>query len=264
MIALNETLEYAAEVPFTLPLAADPLTGLTGWVFTLGEVQIRLPGAGSWINVATSKIVEKGYGRYCARLTSSQTTTAGTVAILANVAGATEQPYVGYETIGELGGDIPVSGSGYLLFYLPDATDPIYNPPITTANFAVSGTLRICLPNDVYRDCTLAEKNAVVNLGNGLYGFPLSGSLTATRGKTFLYAEYPSAQRFEGFTTILGVGSAPTVTPPSPTPLVAVSTTSPEYTSHALAAVSRLCEQFRSGDVVTEITGLDSPLEGEL
>lgn len=246
MIALNETNEYAAEIPFTLPLASDPLTGLTGHTFVLGEVQIRLPGAGSWVNVAVTKIVEKGYGRFCARLTADQCTTAGPVALLANVAGSAEQPYVGVETIGQLGGDIAVGGEGYIFIYLPDETDPVYGAPVSDADFTASGTLRICLPNDVYRDATTSEKAAVLNLGNGCYAFPLTSNLTGTRGKVFIYAEYPGAQRFEDYSTILGLGSAPVVTPPSPTPAPvtssSVATTLATEIDHTTAAIARLCE----------------------
>lgn len=247
MIALNETNEYAAEVAFTLPLVSDPLTGLTGWTFTLGEVQVKLPG-GAWTNVAVNKIVEKGYGRYCARLTSSQTTTAGIVSILANVSGA--QPYFGVDTIGELGGDIPQLSTGYMPFYLPNETDPVYGAPVSTANFSSSGTLRICLPDAVYRDATTAEKAAVINLGNGGYLFTLDSSLTTKKGKAFLYASYTGAQRFEGYSTILGFGAA-TTSATTLTPISVPNTlTSPTSTLKDLitAAAGRLCEYSKSGN----------------
>lgn len=267
MIALNEADEYAAEVPFTLPLATDPLTGLTGWSFSLGEVQIRLPGAGAWINVALAKIVEKGYGRFCARLTSAQTTTAGIVSVLANVTGATEQPYVGTETIGQLGGDVPVNGTGYFMFDLPDSVDPVYASPITTANFTASGVVRICLPNASYRDATLGELNAIVNLGNGLYAFALTTAHTATKGKIFLYVTYPGAQRFEGYSEVLGIGAAAPAA--SVTPLVSrvispITYGDPTYVDHARAAINRLPEQFRSGSYVPAGVGLDTLLGAEL
>lgn len=253
MIALNETNEYAAEVPFTLPLATDPLTGLTGWTFSLGEVQIRLPGSLIWINVLVSKIVEKGYGRFCARLTASQTNVAGIVAIRVAVAGT--QPYFGSETIGTLGGDIPQNGAGYVLFFLPDAVDPVYGSPITGANFAVSGLLRICLPNATYRDCTVGELASVINLGFGGYALPLDASLTVNAGKVFVYAEYPGAQRFEGYSTILGTGIAPAPpTPPGPDPIPSpITVDDPEFVDHVAAALDRLPEQFKfesTGEVI--------------
>lgn len=272
MIALNETQEYAAEIPFTLPLAADPLTGLTGWAFTLGEVQIRLPGAGSWINVAISKIVEKGYGRFCARLSAAQCATTGAVALLANVSGSSEQPYVGVETIGELGGDVLVGGTGFIFFYLPNSVDPVYGVPVSGADFVGAGTLRICLPNDVYRDATPSEKATVLNLGNGCYAFPLTTALTATRGKVFLYAEYPGAQRFEGYSMILGVGAAPGATPTSGsgggsgfTPVRSpIDYGDPEYVDHILGALNRLPEQFRTGTYEPDPGGFNFLLGAEL
>lgn len=246
MIALNETNEYAAEVPFTLPLASDPLTGLTGHTFVLGEVQIKLPSdPNNWVNVAINKIVEKGYGRFCARLTAPQCTTAGIVPILANVAGSSEQPFFGVETIGELGGDVPVGGTGYIVFYLPDAIDPVYGAPISNADFTASGTLRICLPDDVYRDATVGEKAAVINLGNGGYAFPLTTTHTVKKGKVFIYAEYPNAQRFEDYVVVLGVGASATTPPSSPTLVASSSTATSAVVSsvdHVTAALERLCE----------------------
>lgn len=268
MIALNETNEYAAEVPFTLPLASDPLTGLTGWSFTLGEVQIKLPGAGSWTNVAINKIVEKGYGRFCARLTSAQTTTSGTVYIRASV--ASTQPYFGSETISTLGGDIPQNGSGHLAFFLPNSADPVYGSPIDTADFTVSGTVRICLPDTVYRDATSAEKTSIINLGYGGYALPVDSTHTLKAGKVFIYAEYSGAQRFEGYSTILGTGvSSPAID--VPTPIAVPNTlTTPQSTQMDLIAnaVNRLCEYSRSGDYVADEfidnVGLDMSINGGL
>lgn len=263
MIALNETVEYAAEVPFTLPTTANPLVGLTSWAFTLGEVQIKLPGAGAWTNVQVSKIVEKGYGRYAARLTSLQTTVAGVVAIRATVSGA--QPYFGYDTIGTLGGDISLNGTGYIPFFLPNSTDPVYGSPITGANFTTTGLLRICLPNASYRDATFAEAAAVVELGGGGYAFVLGTTLTATRGKVYLYVEYPGAQRFECFSTILGVAAAVTTPPPTPTPIPSpIAVIDPMYVAHLNRAIDRLPQQFKSGILVDEATTLDMLLGGEL
>jgi len=246
MIALNETLEYAAEIAFTLPSASDPLTGITGWTFTLGEVQIQLPTTGVWTSVAVNKIVEKSYGRYCARLTSSQCLLPGIVPIVANITGSTEQPYFGYDVIGTLGGDVKVSDAGHILFYLPNANDPV-NAAITNANFSSAGTLRICLPDSAYRDATTAEKASVINLGFGGYAFPLTSEHTSKRGKAFLYAEYTGAQRFEGYTTILNAGEAPETEPIAiPVPIVFGAE---EYVDHYKSAVNRLPQQFRSGTI---------------
>lgn len=249
MIALNETNEYAAEVAFTLPLATDPLTGLTGHVFTLGQVKIRLPGSLVWIDVALNKLVEKGYGRFCARLTSTQTTTAGTVSIRAEVAGT--QPYFGTDTINTLGGDIGQGGSGYLPFFLPDATDPVYGAPVSTANFTTTGLVRICLPDGVYRNATTTELASVVNLGYGGYALPVGATHTAKSGKVFIYVEYPGAQRFESYSTILGVGAASTTSASAPTPItVPTPNVTPQSTLQNLIthAIGRLCEYSKSGD----------------
>lgn len=271
MIALYETNEYAAEIPFTLPLASDPLTGLTGWSFTLGEVQIKLPDSAFWINVAVGKIVEKGYGRFAARLTAAQTATAGIVTLRATVTGA--QPFFGYETIGVLGGDIPVEEDGQILFYLPDEVDPINNPAIDDADFTLSGTLRICLPDDTYRDCTFGEKSAVINLGYGGYALPINSTLTTKAGKVYIRAEYTGAQSFESYATILGAGVAedPDPTPPTPVETTAASTVLEALSpikNLILGGVVRLPEYAKSGDYVDEPfldnVGFDYEIEGGL
>lgn len=268
MIALNETEEYAAEVPFTLPLTTDPLTGLTGHVFSLGEVKVRLPGSLVWVDVGVLKIIEKGYGRFCARLTSTQTNVAGTVSIRAEVAGA--QPYFGTETISTLGGDISEGGEGYIPFFLPDEVDPVYGSPITTADFTAFGLVRICLPDDTYRDATVDELNSIVNLGYGGYALPLDATHTVKKGKVFIYVEYPGAQRFEGYSTILGAGVAEEVVVDPPTPIpVPVPVTTPQSTLMNLIthAVGRLCEYSKSGDFVADTyseDGFDIPLDSGL
>jgi len=253
MIGLNEVNEYAAEVTFTLPLASDPLTGVTGWSFTLGEVQVKLPGSASWINVAVNKIVEKGFGRFCARLTSSQCTTEGVVALVANLTGSTEQPYFGSETISTIGGDIAHNGTGYILFFLPNETDPIYGAPVTTADFTTTGVLKICLPDDVYRDATSGEKASVINLGFGGYALPITTTHTIKRGKIFIYVTYPGAQRFEDYSTILGIvpvtGSVIPSTPSLPVHVTSpISIDSPTYIDHITHALNRLTQQFKSDD----------------
>ncbi len=241
MIALNETDEAAAEVAFTLPLASDPLTGLTGYVWALGEVQIRLPGAGSWVDAATIKIIEKGYGRFAVRLSSGQCTTAGTVAIYATVTTPGVQPYLGTETIGTTGGDISEGGTGYLMFYLADAVDPVYGAPLTGTFSTLPGALaRVCWPDSVY--ATVAA-SSVVEFGFGLYGIPVTAG-DAVRGKAYYYAEATDAQRFESYSTILTAQEViAAVTPTDPDPIeVVTESVQATVLSHTQAAWDRLCE----------------------
>lgn len=245
MIALNETNEYAAEVAFTL---FDGLTPLTGHSFVLGEVQIKLPG-GAWTNVALSKIVEKGFGRYVARLPSSQTVAAGDVYIKVLVTGA--QPYYGSDVIGVLGGDIPVSGTGSVNFYLPDENDPFNNPPLTGHTF-VLGQVKICLPNSTYVNVALPD---IEEIGFGLYRVNLDATDTATKGKVFVYAAVTGYQPFEGYSTILGIGPATvTATPPTPVPVpVTLLTPQSTLTDLITGAINRLCEYSKSGDFVAGV-----------
>lgn len=243
MIALNETNEYAAEVAFNLPLSSDPTTGLTGHAFTLGEVQIKLPGLG-WADATLAKIVEKGYGRYAVRLTPSQCTVAGDVAIIATV--STTQNYFGSDTIGVLGGDIPVGETGSIYFFLPDIDDPFGNPPLTGHTFA-TGEVRICLPNSTYADLDALQ---ISEVGFGAYKATITTTQTALRGKAFIYANVTGYQPFEGYSTILGVGAAPSsITPPTPIP-VPVTTSSPIAPTLDLitSAINRLCEYSKSGN----------------
>lgn len=243
MIALNETNEYAAEVAFNLPLAADPLTGLTGHSFVLGEVQIKLPG-GAWADASLAKIVEKGYGRFAVRLTSGQTGNAGDVFVRATVSGT--QNYFGGDVIGVLGGDIPENGTGSVLFFLPDETDPYNNPPLTGHTF-VLGEVRMCLPDGLYADVPLVQ---IEEVGYGGYKVNLLAGDTVKKGKVFIYAEVAGYQPFEGYGTILGVGSASSVvTPPTPIEVPVgevVATTT--YMDFLTSSVGRLCEYSKSGN----------------
>jgi hypothetical protein len=224
VIAVGETDPGAAEIPFFLPLASDPInSGLTGHDFTsnssTGEVQIKLPG-GSWFNVAGSQIVEKGFGRYCVQLTESQCATAGMAYIRAVISGNTAQPYSGNEEIGTLGGDIPVNGSDVFTFDLPNGTDPVFGSPITGHTFS-SGEVKICVPGGSYTNATLGD---IAEIGNGLYTLAIHGTETANRGKVFVYVNVSGSQRFEGYVTVLGSSTGGTasiafVTPdPNTTP----------------------------------------------
>ncbi len=246
MIALNETNEYSAEVAFNLPDETNPIVGILSHSFTLGEVQIKLPGQ-AWANATLAKIVEKGYGRYCVRLTSAQCLVAGDVYIKAIVTGA--QSYFGSDVIGDLGGDIAVGGTGSVNFYLPDESDPYGNPALTglPADVFTLGDIQLCLPDGVYADVDLAD---VEEIGFGLYRVNLDTTQTTKRGKVFVYAEVTGYQPFEGYSTILGVGTvAPIVVSPTPIP-VPVTALSPisTYTDLITGAVNRLCEFTKSGN----------------
>lgn len=243
MIALGETDPTAAEVPFELPLEANPLNGLTGHVFAPGEAMMKLPGSGVWIDART-QIVEKGYGRYAIQLTAAQCELAG--AVLYDVVVAIAEPDRGFEMIGTLGGDIAIGADGFVWFYLANSADPINGAPVTGHVFA-GGEVRVCLPAGVYHDATVAN---IIEGGNGLYALRLDSTIgeTGRRGKVYLYASVAGAQRFEGYSTILGA-AAPAVTPPGPPPipLVPVGTLAKAYPAidHVQAALDMLPQQFR-------------------
>lgn len=253
MILAGETFEYAAEVPFFLPLDSDPTgpDGLTLHAFhdvgdgTTDEVQVFIPGALVFANATIAKIREVGHGRYALRLTHAQSLLGGAVLLRTNVAG-TQRDFV-VEVIGQASGDIPVGGDGYFVFYLPDAVDPIGAPPITGHAFA-PGEVELCLPNGVYANATVGD---IAEFGDGGYGLKLTAAAgqTLLRGKAYLYANVAGAQRFEGYITILGAPTAgtspPPPPPPPPGPSVVLTPSPVVFVDHGDAAVNRLVEQFR-------------------
>jgi hypothetical protein len=112
MILKGESAALRLYVPFHLPQTSNPLLGLTGHVFTLGEVQVVTPG-GALTSVAVDHIHEIANGDYAAELTPAQATVAGKVFIYANVTGA--QPWSSAEDIidpAELGGFAGTIGPG--------------------------------------------------------------------------------------------------------------------------------------------------------
>jgi hypothetical protein len=255
MIALNETDETAAEVPFFLPLRTNPLAGATGLTWTdagggrTSQVQYRLPGGVSWLNATIAKIREVtfggvGFGRYALRLVASECLVAGNVLIRTSAAGIpTAQPYGGAEPIGTTGGDLPLSLAGQLVFYLPQSADPILGLPITGYAFS-SGEVKLALPNATYANVSPAN---IVELANGFYAVNVSAADTTTRGKAYLYATATGAQRWEGFYTFLGVSTGTVIPPTPPTPVPSpVSPASSVYTDHVQLALDRLPAQFRN------------------
>lgn len=242
MIALGETDPTSAEVPFFLPMAASPLLGLAGHVFALGEVTLALPGGGPF-SAATSQIVEKGFGRYCVRLAPSQCAVGGNVYVRAVVTGA--QPYTGVEEIGTAGGDMYEGIGGRVPFNLPNSTDPIFGSPLTGHTFTL-GEVQVCLPRTGYVNALLGN---IFEIGFGAYELAIPAA-SALRGKVFVFAQVTGAQRFEGFATILNVGSGPTPippTPPGPTPVpVPPQLAAAAFVDHVASALGRIPMQWRS------------------
>lgn len=96
MIFLGETDDDAREVAFHLPSAANPLTPVTGHVFSPGEVLVKIPGV-AIVNADVTRVVEIGNGDYALQLTNAQVAAKGKVYIYVNVAGA--QPWSSDEDI---------------------------------------------------------------------------------------------------------------------------------------------------------------------
>lgn len=245
MIALGETLEAAAEVPFFLASTADPTVGVTAHVFVLGEVQVNIPGSGAWASVLVAKVREIGFGQYAARLTASQCVTAGTVYCRAVITGA--QPTVVSESIGTTGGDIALLSDGVIPFFLPNSGDPIFGAAVTGHVF-VLGEVKVALPDLPFSNALTSK---IVEVGFGSYAYQLRNADgdTTTRGKVYLFANVSGAQKYLGYVMILGSSSTTlVVTPPAIAPTVYASpniSAGVTTEDHVTIAVSRLLAQHR-------------------
>lgn len=218
MLRTAEPNDYAAEILFFVA-KPNPSTGfiegVTGYVFALGEVQIKLsPADLVWINVPISgplsQVVERGHGWYAIRLTPAQRAAATTVVyqfVSISDPGNT-QPDRGTETIGDLSGDIPEGGTGLVIFFLADQTNPVYGAPLVGHVFT-SGEVEISLPNDAF---ALVAPADIVECGGGVYGAICTG---VRRGKVIVYANVTGAQPSSGYKMILGNGSGTGIVVPS-------------------------------------------------
>lgn len=215
MIALGETNPDAAEIPFYLPLASNPVfEGLTDHDFSdnatsTNEVEIMLPG-GDWFYVNGGQIVEKGNGWYAVQLTESQCSVAGTAYIRVVIIGNTAQPYSDSEEIGLYGGgDIDINGSFDFVFFMPDPTNPIFGPPVTGHTFTL-GEVQYYLPGgDAFVDASLDD---ISEVGNGFYKFTGHGTVTQNRGKVYVYAAPSGTQPYGSYFTVL---NTPLTLPPT-------------------------------------------------
>lgn len=244
MIALGELSPAAAEVQFRLLDVTNPIFNqITGHDFSnnqsTGEVRMQLPG-GVWFNPVGSQIVEKGHGWYAVQLSSSQTTTAGLIALHVVVTGA--QPIFDVEEIDISGGDFANNETtAQIPFFLPNATDPINGAPITGHVF-VAGEVQICFPGSVFANANLAN---IVELGYGGYALKLSQSQTLARGKIYLYVNIGSSSEPAGVVATCLSATASAAAAASGTVVTAVSTAGyPAQIDHIAAGVRRLPSQF--------------------
>ncbi len=200
MILVGESDPNAREVPFRLPDETDPRVGVTGHVFTLGEVKIRTPGA-PYVNVAVIDIVEKGYGDYAARLTGPQATVEGFTYLYANIPGAqlwTSVEQVGLQPNGVLVGET-VDVRRELAFHLPDFDNPLI-PFNGGVHVFSAGEVKICLPGGVYAD---ADVSRVVSRGFGDFALQLTDAQVLAKGKAFLRVSVAGAQEWTAYYEIV-------------------------------------------------------------
>jgi hypothetical protein len=161
------------------------------------------------------------------------------VVVNAVVSGA--QPYNGFDVIGTSGGDIQVGVAGYILFFLANASNPVYGSPVTGHSFA-SGEVMLCLPGGSYAN---ANTSAIIELGLGSYALGLTTSQTALRGKAFLYASVSGASNFETYVDILSPGITTQVVPNQSSGVTFVPSPVSNPVDQVAAALSRLPAQFQ-------------------
>lgn len=224
MILVGETDPHGRELPFHLPTTADPTVGLTGHAFVLGEIRIRLPGAG-YVNGDVAAVVEKGFGDYALVLSPAQVAARGAAYLEVTVAGA--QPWSSEE---DIGGPIIVGETDATArevpFHLADSTNPL--TPITghvwvDAGGGITAEVRVYVPGGSgYVNATIAN---IVEKGYGDYALQLTGSQVAGKGKAYVYAKTASSQQWTSWADIVagpdsggGSGGGPTEPPWYPPP----------------------------------------------
>lgn len=180
MILAGETNANGREVPFYLPQASNPALPLTGHTFTTGEVKYLLSG-GSYSNVTTAALIERGYGAYAYMASLSDASVGGDILLSAVVSGA--QSWTGYEQVTRAPGGIVVGETSdparSILFHLSAAADG----SAITSHTWTTGELKIRIPGSSWVN---ADITRVTNLSNGDYSLALTSPQVVGKGKVYL------------------------------------------------------------------------------
>lgn len=212
-----------AELPFAI-YDNDNLP-INGFVFTTGQVKVRLPGAVSFVNADILNIVSVGKGQYVLKLTSVQTNVAGLITI--KFSDGVNRTWVNYEVIG--------SDSVSLTEVLFNVNNGLTGVPGVV--FGV-GDIEVRVPGGVA--FANADMSQVTDLGEGLYSYALTPAQKLVAGAYFVHYEgvYDPYYVYEH-----NIGNVSEVTPTPPTPIPAPAAT-PDIplTAHGAAMLLRLCE----------------------
>jgi len=163
-------------VPFFLPNADDPVYGspITAYSFVLGEVRVRMPGAG-WTNAVLLDIIETGFGAYKLRI---QSAVRGKVYINATATGA--QRFSDYVTVLDAG----PNGSGSV-------------SPITDLELLRTFMLIYDPDGNLADTCVPVGSELQISLSGSPF-FDATGSFVRT-GEGAFYYQSPIGERIEGF-----------------------------------------------------------------
>jgi hypothetical protein len=252
---VGETNAYAREMPFHLAPASNPIGGVPGHAFVLGEVRVRVPGAG-YVDVALANIVDRENGDYAAILTTAQVALRGTAYLEATVAGTvlwtSEEKIGGTIGVGEVGAHFP--------FHMTklDGT-PLTGDPSTV--FA-TGDVKIRVPGPTGSvNATIAN---VVEIGYGDFALVLDAGQVAAKGKAYIYAKTTASQVWTSYITIetpSGVGTA-TITAVSPAPGVQPGATGGFSANTVIASKTPIVVSFNTSG--TDLTFAAATINGAL
>ncbi len=202
-----------------------------GHSFVTGQVKVRLPGSGSFVNATIGNIQGCGKGQYVLRLTSAQTNVSGLIAI--KFSDGVNRDSVNYDVIG--------SDSTTLSEVLFEVKDGLTG--MGGVSFSV-GDVEVRAPGgSAFTDADLAQ---VTDLGEGLYAYQLTPAQQEEAGAYMVYYS-GTYDPYYGYEHSVGVASV-TPTPPDPLPAPAEEVLI-AYTSHGEAMLARLCE-YSKADVL--------------
>jgi hypothetical protein len=183
----------AAEIAFHLSLPSDPITPVTGHVFTAGEVLVWLPSTGSYADANTAHIVEKGFGDYALQLTSTDSSVSGTVYLYVNSSAA--QPFRAFDFIVD-----PLNpGIQELPFALIPSDDPVYGDG--SGHSFTLGEVQFLFSGGSYEDVPVDQ---ILERGNSTYGVVLTSPQRLALNSVYLAAQVSGMSLFTASYDMLG------------------------------------------------------------
>jgi len=198
----------AAEVPVHLATPSNPLTPVTGYGWSTGDLQVFWPGTGSFVNAPTGNIVEKGFGDYALQGTSTNTSVAGCVYVYAEP--SVSQPFRGVEFVTDPNDpaihEVP--------FTLMSLSNPVYTG-VTGHSFTL-GEVQICFAGGSYANVPTSQ---IVEKGYGMYAVVLTSPQRLNVDKVYVSAQVSGAVPFTAdwdMVVSTYIGPVPVAAPPAP------------------------------------------------